>query len=78
MLQFSAKLYASSIINFIDKLTYVDYVQELRMFQYVESEDSKIDAELIVTQLNAVVETQLTTDHSILVSAPKHLIELLD
>ncbi len=77
-LSFSGKVYASSIITFIDKREYVDYVTELVMFQYTEKENGQRDFVFNKDKLASLVETELTTDHSILVSAPTHQIELVD
>jgi hypothetical protein len=75
---FSAKIFASSIINFIDQRKYVDYVSELVMRQYTEDEKGE---KLFFTdqdQLTSLVETVISTGHSILVSAPKHEIEVIE
>jgi hypothetical protein len=73
---FSAKIYASSIINFIDQRPYVDFVVDLVMNQYIENNQGKKVYCLNEDHLPALVETEYTTGHSILVSAPKHDIEL--
>ncbi|PSR52334.1 hypothetical protein AHMF7605_01750 [Adhaeribacter arboris] len=76
-LSFSAKIYASSIINFIDQRDYVDYVVDLIMQQYTETESGEKIFAVNPDQLTSLVETKFTTGHSILVSAPKHEIELM-
>ncbi|QNF34715.1 hypothetical protein HUW51_19005 [Adhaeribacter swui] len=76
-LVFSAKIYASSIINFIDQREYVDYVQDLIMQQYTETDQGGKIFAVDTDQLTSLVETKFTTGHSILVSAPKHEIELV-
>jgi hypothetical protein len=75
---FSAKIYASSIINFIDKLEYVNYVVGLVMQQYIINDKGEKVIIVEPDKLSGRVETELTTGHSILVSAPKHDIELAD
>jgi hypothetical protein len=77
-ISFSGKVYASSIINFIDKRDYIDYVTEFVMEQY--SEDDKGNQVKVKNAygLDSLVETEVTTDHSILVSAPKHQITLIE
>ncbi len=74
---FSGKVYASSIINFIDKREYVDYVQELEMRQYTENDKGVKEYVVDPYELLTMVETRLTTNHSVLVSAPKHDIDLV-
>ncbi|RDC62683.1 baseplate J/gp47 family protein [Adhaeribacter pallidiroseus] len=76
-LAFSAKIYASSIINFIDQRDYVDYVVDLIMQQYTETDSGEKIFAVDTDQLTSLVETKFTTGHSILVSAPKHEIELI-
>ncbi|MEO5889186.1 MAG: hypothetical protein ABIQ31_02980 [Ferruginibacter sp.] len=75
---FSGKVYASSIINFIDQREYVDYVQDLEMLQYVENDKGEREYLGAAYELEPIVETELTTLHSILVSAPRHDIELVE
>lgn len=75
---FTAKIYSSSIINFIDRLGYVDYVSGLEMKQYMVLDDGNLEFVKGEDQLTALVETDLKTGHSILVSAPKHDLELID
>jgi len=75
---FSAKIYASSIINFIDEKEYVNYVVDLVMQQYLVNDKGKMEIIAIPGQTFTRVETELTTGHSILVSAPKHEIELVN
>lgn len=77
-LSFTAKIYASSIINFVDRLPYVDYVLDLKMEQYIAMENGDLIFVKNSDQLTSLVETDLKTGHSILVSAPKHNIELAD
>lgn len=77
-ISFSGKVYVSSIINFIDKRDYVDYVTDLVMFQYTEDEKGKKDYVFNAENLASLVETEVSTDHSILVSAPRHQIELVE
>lgn len=75
---FSSKIYLSSVINFLDERDYVDYVTDLSMNQYIveESGENKyFNAE--EGQGISLVETLVTSGHSILVSAPKHNIELI-
>jgi hypothetical protein len=75
-ISFSAKIYMSSIMKFIDSLSYVDFVSNLVMNQYTllaGGGESYCRAE---NQTTALVETQFTTAHSILVSAPAHQIQL--
>jgi hypothetical protein len=76
-LSFSSKIYASSIINFIDKRDYVDYVQEFSMRQYTENDKGDRSFITLPDQLTALEETLFTTNHSILVSAPFHDIQLI-
>jgi hypothetical protein len=75
---FSAKVYASSIIDFIDQRDYVDFVADLVMKQYIENEQGDRVFCVNKQQSDALVETSFTTAHSILVSAPKHEIELVE
>jgi hypothetical protein len=75
---FTAKIYASSIINFIDRLDYVDYVSNLEMQQYSVNDDGSSDFVKTEDQLTSLVETELKSGHSVLVSAPKHDIQLID
>jgi hypothetical protein len=74
---FSAKIYASSIISFIDKKDYVDYVADLSMNQFTILEDGTINYSRLENQTISLTETRITTPHSILVSAREHNIELL-
>jgi len=77
-ISFSGKIYSSAIIHFIDKRTYVDYVAELVMKQYTLDEFGNRVFVAEDDQLESLVETQVTTNHSLLVSAPKHEIELIE
>jgi hypothetical protein len=74
---FSAKIYSSSIINFIDKKEYVDFVADLAMNQFTLSEDGTINYSRLENQTISLTETQMTTAHSILVSVRSHNIELI-
>jgi len=74
---FSAKIYSSSIISFIDKRVYVDYVADLSMNQFTISDDGTINYSRLENQMISLTETQITTAHSILVSAREHNIELI-
>ncbi len=74
---FSTKIYASSIINFIDKKDYVDYVADLSMNQFTVLDDGTINYSRLENQTIALTETQITAPHAILVSAKEHNIELL-
>jgi hypothetical protein len=74
---FSSKIYASSIINFIDKKEYVDYVADLSMNQYRIQDDGTIHYTRLENQTISLTETQITSPHSILISAWEHKIELL-
>ena len=77
-LSFSVKIYASSVINFIDKREYIDYVADLEMNQYTEHENGDRIFCKTENQSISLVETQFTSGHSILVSAPGHNIELIE
>lgn len=74
-LSFSTKIYASSIIDFIGKRTYVDYVTDLCLNQYTFQGKNPIYYESLGN--TALSETQLTSAHALLVSAAKHEIQLL-
>ncbi len=74
---FSAKIYSSSIVNFTEQCGYVDYVTDLVMEQYTENDRGEKDFCTEADELTSLVETQITSGHSILVSAPAHLIELV-
>jgi len=74
---FSSKIFASSIINFIDKKEYVDYIADLSMNQFRILDDGTIHYSRLENQTIALTETQITSPHSILVSAREHNIELL-
>jgi hypothetical protein len=75
-LSFSAKIYASSLISFIDKRPYVDYVADLYMNQYTLQGSVAVYAKA-ENQSTSLIETQFTTAHSLLVSAAAHDLELL-
>jgi hypothetical protein len=75
-LSFSAKIYASSLISFIDKRPYVDYVADLYLNQYTLQGSVAIYAKA-ENQSSSLIETQFTTAHSLLVSAAAHDLELL-
>jgi hypothetical protein len=75
-LSFSTKIYASSIIDFIGKKPYVDYVTELYLHQYT-LQDNKIIYCKSASQNTALAETEFTSAHSLLVSATSHEIQLL-
>ncbi len=74
---YSAKIYASSVINFIDKKKYVDYVADLSLYQYTMLDDGTINYSRLENQTIALSETQVTAPHSILVSANEHIIKIL-
>ena len=75
-LSFSTKIYASSIIEFISKKPYVDYVTDLYLNQYT-LQDNKVIYCKSASQTTALVETAFTSAHSLLVSAASHEIQLL-
>ena len=77
-LSFSSKIYASSIINFIDKREYVDYVRDFEMRQYTEDENGEKIFTNAADQLTTLEETVFTTGYSILVSAVEHDIKLIE
>ncbi|HSU50588.1 MAG TPA: hypothetical protein VLJ41_08355, partial [Segetibacter sp.] len=77
-LSFSSKIYASSIINFIDKREYVDYVRDFEMRQYTEDENGEKIFTNAADQLTTLEETVFTTGYSILVSAVEHDIQLIE
>lgn len=77
-LSFSSKIYASSIINFIDKREYVEYVRDFAMRQYTEMENGEKVFANVTDQLTTLEETVFTTAHSILVSAIEHDIQLIE
>jgi hypothetical protein len=77
-LSFSSKIYASSIINFIDKREYVDYVKDFAMQQYTEKENGEKIFVSVPEHLTSLEETVFTTGHSILVSAIEHDIQLIE
>lgn len=57
-ISFQTKIYASSLLDFIDKLDYVDYVTQFDMY--------------CSNRLEPLVETAASTPFSIMVSAAKH------
>jgi hypothetical protein len=77
-LSFSSKIYASSIISFIDKREYVDYLTDFAMHQFTVNEQGERIYYLDSDELSPLEETVFTTGHSILVSAPEHNIKLID
>lgn len=77
MASFSTKVYSSSIISFIDKRDYVDYVADLSMNQFTIAKDGSINYARLENQMISLTETQITSAHSILVSAREHNIELI-
>jgi hypothetical protein len=76
-LSFTSKIYASSIINFINKREYVDYVEDFVMKQYTENADGEKTFIPLPEEASTLEETVFTTPHSILVSAPEHGIGLM-
>jgi hypothetical protein len=74
---FSTKIYYSSIITFIDKRSYVDYVADLSMNQFTLSGDGTTNYVRTENQMISLVETKITSAHSILVSVKQHNIELI-
>jgi Baseplate J-like protein len=77
-LTFSAKIYASNVISFIDKREYVDYVEGLEMLQYCEDERGERVFCRAANQDISLVETQFINGHTLLVSAPAHRIGLIE
>jgi hypothetical protein len=77
MASFSTKIYSSSIISFIDKRDYVDYVADLSMNQFTIAKDGSENYARLENQMISLTETQITSAHSILVSAKEHNIELI-
>ena len=75
---FSAKIYASNVISFIDKREYVDYVEGLEMLQYSEDEQGERIFCRAANQDISLVETQFINGHTLLVSAPGHRIGLIE
>jgi hypothetical protein len=76
-LSFSSKIYASSVIDFIDERPYVEYVTGLAMYQYTEDEDGATHYRKTAGGSTSLLETQFTTGHALLVSAPRHQLELV-
>lgn len=76
-ISFSTKVYASTIISFIDKLEYVDFVADLSMNQYAIEEDGSLKYARLANQMISLTETQISSAHAILVSAHDHKIEII-
>lgn len=78
-LSFSAKVYLSSIIRFIDDRAYTAYVQEVDMNQYtLDTTDTEKEKRLYLKTESGKVslfETLNLPEHAILVSAPQHRLE---
>ncbi len=77
-LKFSSKTYSSSVINYIGNLKYVDYITDFVMEQYRVDENGMKKFVQTENQSVSLSETIVSTEHSILMSAPKHVIELID
>ncbi|HEX6225922.1 MAG TPA: hypothetical protein VFZ52_16000, partial [Chryseolinea sp.] len=74
---YSAKVYMSSVISFIDSRDYVSYVTDMEMNQYKEDATG---ARVFIKGPNgslSLFETVLMAPHEIAASAPEHQIELL-
>jgi len=69
---FSMKIYVSTVITFMDKRAYVEYVEGVEMLQYSEDKDGNKTFCRARNQDIALVETQFINDHTLLVSAPSH------
>jgi hypothetical protein len=68
--EFNGRIYKSTVIDFVEELPYVDYLQDVRLYHRPKpeiAEWTKIDAEIV----------RATTARSILVSAPSHEIGLV-
>ena len=76
-ISFSTKIYASSVINFIDKLDYVDFVADLSLNQYMRTSEGKESEVQMSNNLKTLMETQIMNAHSILVSDSQHNIDLI-
>ena len=71
-ISFGGKIYKSSIINFVEERTYVDYVTLFRMHQFIED---LVDGELqIIEEKLDIEEAVATSARSILVSKASHTI----
>lgn len=66
-ISFEGKIHASVIVNFIEELSYVDYITEFKMFQVTAESETGIET----------VEAVATTPMSILVSASEHIVTSL-
>lgn len=75
---FSSKIYASSIIQFMMQTSYVEFVSDMVMNQYSQDEAGNITYQERDNGSISLLETNLSTRHSILVSAPKHNLQLLE
>jgi hypothetical protein len=68
--EFNGRVYKSSVINFVEELPFVDYLQDVRLYHRPNPEVAawtKVDAEIV----------RAKTARSILVSAPTHVIGLV-
>lgn len=68
--EFNGRVYKSTVIDFVEELSYVDYLQDVRLYHRPNPEVAawtKVDAEVV----------RAMTARSILVSAPKHVIGLV-
>ena len=63
---FGGKIHSSSIINFIEERSYVDYLTNFKLFHYIKNKEP-LDVE----------EAKATTSKSILVSHKNHIVKLV-
>jgi hypothetical protein len=76
-ISFTSRIYASSVISFIDRLPYVEYTEGLEMRQYTEDAEGERIYCKNAGQGISLIETQFIAGHAILVSAPHHDISLI-
>jgi len=63
-IQFGGKIYKSVLVDFIEELSFVDFITDVRLYSFVNAEDTRIDSTDIQPQAPDII----------LVSAEQHMI----
>ncbi|NEO87355.1 MAG: hypothetical protein F6J87_24320 [Spirulina sp. SIO3F2] len=77
-ISFGSSIHSSTVVHFIETRPYVDYVANLKLIEQIDiNTDPNSQVENIIYQVNPTGIAQVKQVDSILVSAPKHIIDLI-
>ncbi|MEM8639444.1 MAG: baseplate J/gp47 family protein [Cyanobacteria bacterium P01_G01_bin.54] len=77
-ISFGSSIHSSTVVHFIETRPYVDYVANLKLIEQIDlNTDPHSQTENVIYQVNPTGIAKVKRVDSILVSAPKHIIDLI-